>query len=62
LLEVCTEEEQDILLKRMKAHLPALKKFTYGKHIVARVEKMLNSTVKAKSRPAQTPVDASPSS
>lgn len=40
-LEVCTEGQRDQMLTRMKNHIPTLKKYTYGKHIVARVEKML---------------------
>eukprot|EP00959_Pyramimonas_sp_CCMP1952_P287779 6018350-Pyramimonas_sp.AAC.2 len=40
-LEVCTEEEQVKLLTRMRNHLATLRKFTYGKHIAARVEKMV---------------------
>lgn len=55
LLEVCTEEEQDILLMRMKNHLPTLKKFTYGKHIVARVEKLTSTVVKPKNRAPPQP-------
>jgi hypothetical protein len=45
-LEVCSEEEQTLLLTRMRNHLSTLKKFTYGKHIVARVEKMVAQTTK----------------
>ena len=45
LLEVCDEGERDQLLSRMQVHLPNLKKFTYGKHIVARVEKLIQSNL-----------------
>ena len=45
LLEVCDEGQRDQLLSRMQVHLPNLKKFTYGKHIVARVEKLINSNL-----------------
>jgi pumilio RNA-binding family len=45
LLEVCDEAQRDQLLSRMQVHLPNLKKFTYGKHIVARVEKLINSNL-----------------
>uniref|UniRef100_A0A7N0TYU2 PUM-HD domain-containing protein n=1 Tax=Kalanchoe fedtschenkoi TaxID=63787 RepID=A0A7N0TYU2_KALFE len=38
ILEVSTERHRDLLLSRIRAHLTALKKYTYGKHIVARFE------------------------
>lgn len=38
ILETCTDERRELLLNRIRIHLPALKKYTYGKHIVARVE------------------------
>lgn len=38
ILEVSTDKHCDVLLSRIKAHLTALKKYTYGKHIVARFE------------------------
>jgi pumilio RNA-binding family len=44
LLEVCDEGQREQLLSRMKVHLPNLKKYTYGKHIVARVEKLVITT------------------
>lgn len=33
--------QRQLLLARVHAQLHALRKFTYGKHIVARVEKLL---------------------
>jgi pumilio RNA-binding family len=45
LLEVCDEGQREQLLSRMKVHLPNLKKYTYGKHIVARVEKLVTSNL-----------------
>ncbi|KAG8049761.1 hypothetical protein GUJ93_ZPchr0009g1041 [Zizania palustris] len=38
ILETCNEHQKEALLSRMKCHLPLLRKFTYGKHIVNRVE------------------------
>ncbi|EFJ40581.1 pumilio family protein, partial [Volvox carteri f. nagariensis] len=38
-LEVCTDVQREAMLARVRAQLHALKRFTYGKHIVARVEK-----------------------
>ncbi len=40
-LEVCDERQREMLLARVRVQLHALKKYTYGKHIVARVEKLL---------------------
>jgi pumilio RNA-binding family len=46
LLEVCDEAQREALLQRVRAQLHSLKKFTYGKHIVARVEKLLSAGTK----------------
>ncbi|KAK9734794.1 hypothetical protein RND81_04G163500 [Saponaria officinalis] len=40
-LETCSDEKREYILSRIKVHLNALKKYTYGKHIVARVEKLV---------------------
>ncbi|XP_074295062.1 pumilio homolog 3-like [Silene latifolia] len=40
-LEICSDEKREYILSRIKVHLNALKKYTYGKHIVARVEKLV---------------------
>mmetsp|Transcript_21372 Transcript_21372/g.46751 ORF Transcript_21372/g.46751 Transcript_21372/m.46751 type:complete len:1134 (+) Transcript_21372:1-3402(+) len=40
-LEVCDDMQREKLLQRVRAQLHALKKYTFGKHIVARVEKLL---------------------
>lgn len=40
-LETCDDNQLELLLNRIKVHLNALKKYTYGKHIVARVEKLV---------------------
>lgn len=40
-LETCDDQQRELLLSRIKVHLHALKKYTYGKHIVARVEKLV---------------------
>ena len=38
ILETCNDKQREILLGRIRVHLQALRKYTYGKHIVARVE------------------------
>lgn len=43
LAQVCSEEQREQLLSRVRAQLSSLKKYTYGKHIVARVEKLLST-------------------
>ncbi|KAE8733028.1 hypothetical protein F3Y22_tig00001644pilonHSYRG00363 [Hibiscus syriacus] len=40
-LETCEEQQRERILSRIKVHLNTLKKYTYGKHIVARVEKLV---------------------
>ncbi|CAN1231344.1 Pumilio homolog 2 [Linum grandiflorum] len=40
-LETCDDQQRELIMTRIKIHLNALKKYTYGKHIVARVEKLL---------------------
>lgn len=41
MLETCSDQQRELILSRIKVHLNALKKYTYGKHIVARVEKLV---------------------
>nr|GEY33683.1 pumilio homolog 2-like [Tanacetum cinerariifolium] len=40
-IETCSDREREHILGRIKVHLNALKKYTYGKHIVARVKKLV---------------------
>ncbi|XP_027915576.1 pumilio homolog 6, chloroplastic-like isoform X1 [Vigna unguiculata] len=40
-LEICSESQRAVLLSRIRLHAHALKKYTYGKHIVARCEQLL---------------------
>ncbi|GER48954.1 pumilio domain-containing protein [Striga asiatica] len=40
-LETCDDKSRELILSRIKVHLTALKKYTYGKHIVSRVEKLI---------------------
>ncbi|KAK9282310.1 hypothetical protein L1049_005224 [Liquidambar formosana] len=39
-LETCNDKQRETLLNRIRVHLLALKKYTYGKHIVARFEQL----------------------
>ena len=40
-LETFSDQQRALILSRIKVHLNALKKYTYGKHIVSRVEKLI---------------------
>ncbi|EYU25730.1 hypothetical protein ABFS82_10G071800 [Erythranthe guttata] len=40
ILEKCSSDQREVLLGLIRNHLTALKKYTYGKHIVARFEQL----------------------
>ncbi|CAA3031637.1 pumilio homolog 4-like isoform X2 [Olea europaea var. sylvestris] len=40
-LETCDDRSREFILSRIKVHLNALKRYTYGKHVVSRVEKLV---------------------
>ncbi|KAL8168116.1 hypothetical protein V2J09_009615 [Rumex salicifolius] len=40
ILDLCTDSQRDLLKERIKIHLNALRKYTYGKHIVTRFEQL----------------------
>ncbi|XP_057423132.1 pumilio homolog 4 isoform X2 [Lotus japonicus] len=42
-LETCDDQSLELILSRIKVHLNALKRYTYGKHIVTRVEKLITA-------------------
>lgn len=44
MLDVVDGEQRDLLLASIKPQLPQLRKYTYGKHILAKVERMLGLT------------------
>lgn len=37
-IDLCSENQRATLLSHIRVHAQALKKYTYGKHIVARLE------------------------
>jgi len=39
-LDVCDQTQRELLIQRIKPHISTLKKYTYGKHIIARLEKI----------------------
>jgi hypothetical protein len=40
-LEICDDQNRELILSRIKVYLNALKRYNYGKHIVARVDKLI---------------------
>nr|GEX40445.1 pumilio homolog 4 [Tanacetum cinerariifolium] len=42
-LETCDDQTHEFILSHIKVHLAALKRYTFGKHIVSRVEKLVAS-------------------
>uniref|UniRef100_A0A7N0RDZ9 PUM-HD domain-containing protein n=1 Tax=Kalanchoe fedtschenkoi TaxID=63787 RepID=A0A7N0RDZ9_KALFE len=40
-LETCDDQSLELILSRIKVHLNGLKRYTYGKHIVSRVEQLI---------------------
>lgn len=42
-LETCDDKSRELIISRIKVHLNALKRYTYGKHIVSRVEKLITT-------------------
>ncbi|KAF9172953.1 Pumilio 2 [Mortierella sp. AD010] len=41
MLDVVDGEQRDVLIAKIKPHLPSLKKYTYGKHLITKVEKLM---------------------
>ena len=59
--QVCTEVQREVLLDKIQRHLAQLKRLTYGKHIVSRVEKLLiNAASFAKEARAGLPPKLAP--
>ncbi|PIN11056.1 hypothetical protein CDL12_16336 [Handroanthus impetiginosus] len=40
-VETCDDDIRDLILSRIKVHLTVLKRYTYGRHFVSRVEKLV---------------------
>jgi len=45
IIDVVEDAQRDVLIQKIKPHVAALKKYTYGKHIIARVEKYQSKNV-----------------
>jgi len=42
ILDTCNDQQKEVLIGRIRTSLSSLRKFTYGKHIVARVEQLMS--------------------
>lgn len=42
-MQVCTDDEREVLLAKIRDFLTSLKKQQYGKHIVMRIDKLLQN-------------------
>ena len=45
LIDCADDHERDAMVQRIKAHASHLKRFTYGKHILARLEKLTGQRI-----------------
>eukprot|EP01114_Cavostelium_apophysatum_P015790 TRINITY_DN437_c0_g1_i1.p1 TRINITY_DN437_c0_g1~~TRINITY_DN437_c0_g1_i1.p1 ORF type:complete len:807 (-),score=226.65 TRINITY_DN437_c0_g1_i1:175-2595(-) len=43
ILDVVEDAQREVLIQKIRPHVATLKKYTYGKHIIARVEKFVGS-------------------
>ncbi|KAI8997586.1 armadillo-type protein [Pilobolus umbonatus] len=41
MLDIVDDDQRELLVNRIKPHLQSLKKYTYGKHLIQKVEKLL---------------------
>jgi len=41
MIEIAEPPQKKLLIQRIKPHLPVLRKYTYGKHIIAKLEKYM---------------------
>jgi len=42
IIDVVDDQQRELLVVRIRPHLPALKKCTYSKHIISHVEKLMS--------------------
>jgi pumilio RNA-binding family len=41
MIEVVDTDQRNLLINELKPHIPALRKFTYGKHLIAKLDKYM---------------------
>lgn len=49
MIEVADAQQRKTLLMRIRPHMNSLRRFTYGKHILAKLEKYMNNNAKSSS-------------
>ena len=49
MIEVADSQQRKTLLMRIRPHMNSLRRFTYGKHILAKLEKYMNTSSKSSS-------------
>lgn len=49
MIEVADSQQRKTLLLRIRPHMNSLRRFTYGKHILAKLEKYMNTSSKTSS-------------
>jgi len=45
ILDVCDADQREHLINQIRPHIASLKKYTYGKHIIARLEKLIGKSI-----------------
>jgi len=41
ILDLVDDNQREMIINKIKPHIQSLKKYTYGKHIIARLEKII---------------------
>lgn len=44
MIDIAEQSQRKILLQKARPHIQALRRFTYGKHIISKLEKYLNKS------------------
>ena len=52
MLDMAESNQKKMMIQKMKPHITTLKRYTYGKHIISKLEKMFQLTA-AQQQPAQ---------
>ena len=45
MLDVADPSQKKLMIQKMKPHINTLKRYTYGKHIISKLEKMFTNTL-----------------
>lgn len=56
MIEVAESQQRKLLLVRIRPHVNALRRFTYGKHILAKLDKYMNTGTKSSTAPITTTI------